>query len=30
MDYVLKTNELTKIYKNKKVVDNVDMNIKKR
>ncbi len=29
MDYVLKTNELTKIYKNKKVVDNVDMNIKK-
>ncbi len=29
MDYILQTNSLTKIYKSKKVVDNVEMNIKK-
>ncbi|MEW9095506.1 MAG: ABC transporter ATP-binding protein [Clostridiaceae bacterium] len=29
MDYILKINELTKIYKGKKAIDNVEMNIKK-
>ncbi|WP_123052797.1 ABC transporter ATP-binding protein [Clostridium sp. JN-1] len=29
MDYILKTNGLTKIYKDKKVVDNVEMHIRK-